>query len=59
MEAGQEELERVNEVGPRVAEAIAEFFAEDKNRKLVEKLRKAGLTFTAEKKKKRQSSEGY
>jgi DNA ligase (NAD+) len=49
MEASTEELEAVNEVGPRVAQAIAEFFAEPRNRELVERLRKEGLTFTAEK----------
>jgi DNA ligase (NAD+) len=43
-------LVAVNEVGPKVAEAIAEFFAAKRNRELVERLRKAGLTFTAEKK---------
>lgn len=58
MAASAEELERVNEVGPRVAQAIREFFDEDKNRKLVEKLRKAGLTFTAEKRKKSSELEG-
>jgi DNA ligase (NAD+) len=52
MEASVEELEAVDEVGPRVAQAIQEFFAESKNRALVEKLRHAGLTFTAEKKQK-------
>jgi DNA ligase (NAD+) len=49
MEATAAELEAVNEVGPRVAQAIAEFFAEPRNRALVERLRKEGLTFTAEK----------
>ncbi len=58
MAAPTEELERVNEVGPRVAQAIREFFDEPKNRALVEKLRKAGLTFTAEKKKKSSELEG-
>jgi DNA ligase (NAD+) len=58
MAAGVEELESVNEVGPRVAEAIQEFFAEAKNRALVERLREAGLTFTAEKKRKSSQLEG-
>jgi DNA ligase (NAD+) len=49
MAASAEELEAVNEVGPRVAQAISEFFAEPKNRALVERLREAGLTFIAEK----------
>jgi DNA ligase (NAD+) len=45
MNAGQEELQQVNEVGPRIAESIAEFFQEPRNRELVERLRRAGLTF--------------
>jgi len=45
MNAGQEELQQVNEVGPRIAESIAEFFQEPRNRELVERLRQAGLTF--------------
>ena len=58
MEANVEQLEAVDEVGPRVAQAIQEFFAETKNRELVEKLRQAGLTFTAEKKRKSSKLEG-
>ncbi|MFZ0663504.1 MAG: NAD-dependent DNA ligase LigA [Acidobacteriaceae bacterium] len=58
MEASGEELERVNDVGPRVAQAIGEFFDEAKNRELVERLRAAGLTFTAEKRKKSSQLEG-
>jgi DNA ligase (NAD+) len=50
MKAGVEELQEVNEVGPRIAESIVEFFQEPKNRDLVEQLRKAGLTFTGMKK---------
>jgi DNA ligase (NAD+) len=49
MTASAEELEAVNEVGPRVAQAITEFFTESKNRALIERLREAGLTFVAEK----------
>jgi DNA ligase (NAD+) len=58
MEANLEQLEAVDEVGPRVAQAIQDFFAEIKNRELVEKLRQAGLTFTAEKKRKSSKLEG-
>ncbi|MGA8042164.1 MAG: NAD-dependent DNA ligase LigA [Terracidiphilus sp.] len=50
MDASAEELERVEEVGPRIAEAIVEFFAQQKNRALVEHLRAAGVELTAEKK---------
>jgi DNA ligase (NAD+) len=50
MEAGQEQLLEVNEVGPRIADSIAEFFHEPRNRELVERLRKAGLSFAGKKK---------
>jgi len=50
MKASQEELQEVNEVGPRIAESIVEFFQEPKNRDLVKQLREAGLTFTGKKK---------
>ncbi|MFZ0419058.1 MAG: NAD-dependent DNA ligase LigA [Candidatus Sulfotelmatobacter sp.] len=48
--AGVEELQAVNEVGPRIAESIVEFFSIAANRKLVERLREAGLTLTGHKK---------
>jgi DNA ligase (NAD+) len=48
--AGVEELQDVNEVGPRIAESIAEFFSIAANRKLVERLREAGLTLKGQKK---------
>ena len=47
--ATEEELYEVEEVGPRVAEAILEFFHEERNRKVIEKLRKAGLQFEQKK----------
>jgi DNA ligase (NAD+) len=50
MDATEEELQQVNEVGPRVSASIAEFFQEPRNRALVEQLRKAGLTFSGKKK---------
>jgi DNA ligase (NAD+) len=50
MAAGNDELVAVNEVGPKVAEAIMEFFANEKNRALVEELATLGLEMTAEKK---------
>ncbi len=50
MAATAEELERVEEVGPRISEAILEFFAQPANRALVESLKRAGVEMTAEKK---------
>jgi DNA ligase (NAD+) len=49
MSASVEELKEVNEVGPRVAESIREFFDEPRNQELVKHLRKY-LTFTGKKK---------
>jgi DNA ligase (NAD+) len=58
MAASVDDLERVQEVGPRVAAAVHEFFAEPRNRELIERLRTAGLTFTAEKRKRSAKLEG-
>jgi len=43
--ASEAELVEVEEVGPRVAESILEFFSAPQNRKVIEKLRQAGLRF--------------
>jgi DNA ligase (NAD+) len=45
-----EELERVEEVGPRISQAILEFFSTAANQALVKSLRAAGVDMTAEKK---------
>jgi DNA ligase (NAD+) len=50
MSANEEELERVEEVGPRISQAILEFFADKENRNLVKRLKDAGVDMTAEKK---------
>jgi DNA ligase (NAD+) len=44
--AGLEDLQRAEEVGPKVAESIFQFFREPRNRELVERLRAAELQFT-------------
>ncbi len=44
--ASLEELQQAEEVGPRIAESIFEFFREPHNRELIERLRTAGLQFT-------------
>jgi DNA ligase (NAD+) len=49
-DATVEELQNVNEVGPRIAESIAEFFSNAANQKLIERLGKAGLAFKGKKK---------
>ncbi len=47
--ASIDDLTRINDVGPKVADAIREFFDNKRNLDLVKRLREAGLTFTAEK----------
>ncbi len=47
IEASADQLEAVNEVGPRVAEAIVEFFSLEKNRALVRDLQALGFTMPA------------
>ena len=49
MNAGEEELKEVGEVGPAIAKSIVEFFAEPRNRELVRELRAAGLKMSGEK----------
>ena len=56
--ATAEELERVEEVGPRISQAILEFFAQPANLALVESLKKAGVDMTAEKKQRSTQLEG-
>ena len=50
MKASEEELQEVNEIGPRVSAAIREFFDEPKNVDLVKRLQKYGLKFEGHKK---------
>jgi DNA ligase (NAD+) len=48
--APAEELERVEEVGPRISQAILEFFAQPANVALIQSLKDAGVEMTAERK---------
>src|SRR5271167_3865923 len=50
MQASEEELQQVNEIGPRVSASIREFFDEPKNVELVKRLQKYGLRFEGHKK---------
>jgi len=56
--ATAEELERVEEVGPRISQAILEFFQQPANRALIERLKAAGVEMTAEKKQRSTQLEG-
>jgi DNA ligase (NAD+) len=48
-QASPEALQEAEEVGPKVADSIRQFFAEERNRELVERLRSAGLQFSQKK----------
>jgi DNA ligase (NAD+) len=46
MNATEQELQQVNEVGPRIARSLVEFFHEAKNRELLQELQERGLRLT-------------
>jgi DNA ligase (NAD+) len=56
--ATQADLERVAEVGPKVAAAVIEFFSNQKNRALIARLASFGLKMTAEKRQRTAELEG-
>jgi len=45
LEASEEQLQEVRDVGPEVARSIAHFFAQKQNRHVIDKLLKAGVHF--------------
>ncbi|HTZ99822.1 MAG TPA: NAD-dependent DNA ligase LigA [Candidatus Aquilonibacter sp.] len=47
-DASDEELVEVTEVGPKIAEGVHEFFSESANRKLIDRLRAAGVNMKEE-----------
>ena len=47
MEASREALVEAEEVGEKIADAILEYFADERNRAIIEQLREAGLSFEA------------
>jgi DNA ligase (NAD+) len=58
MEAAPKDLYEVEEIGPKVAQSIVEFFHEKRNRDVIEKLRRAGLQFEQKKRRTGGSLEG-
>ena len=47
MQASREELVEADEVGEKIADAILEYFADAENRRIIERLHRAGLQFEA------------
>lgn len=50
MAATREELLQTEEVGEKIADSIEDYFADEQNRSIIERLRQAGLQFEAEQK---------
>lgn len=50
IEAGEEAIAEVESIGPTIAESVVRFFDQPHNQKIVESLRKHGLTFEMEEK---------
>lgn len=48
--SSEEEISAIYEIGPSISKSIKQFFSDKNNLKLIEELRKSGLTFTSEKK---------
>jgi DNA ligase (NAD+) len=55
--ATRQELQQIEGFGPHTADAVVEWFAEPRNRQLVEKLRSAGVRLTSEPKARRALSD--
>ncbi len=51
MDARYERIEKIKEIGPRIADSIVTFFRQEQNLKVIEKLKRAGINFSAEQKK--------
>ncbi|MFI5144947.1 MAG: NAD-dependent DNA ligase LigA [Ignavibacteria bacterium] len=46
--ASEEDIQNVKEIGPKIAESVYDFFHKSSNQRLVEKLKKVGLSFSFE-----------
>ncbi len=48
--ASEDEIQSVHEIGPKIAQSVVKFFKDKKNLEILNKLKKAGLKFEADKK---------
>jgi len=54
--ASEEEISSIYEIGPSISKSVKQFFADKKNIRLIEDLKKAGLNFVSEKREIKKSS---
>lgn len=54
--ASEEEISSIYEIGPSISKSVKQFFADKKNNRLIEDLKKAGLNFVSEKREIKESS---
>lgn len=54
--ATEAEIETIHEIGSSISRSVRRFFSDEHNRKIVERLKKAGLKFEIEKKEKRSNA---
>jgi DNA ligase (NAD+) len=50
MTADEEKIEQIHEIGPSISRSVVQFFSEQHNKKIIERLKKHGLNFTSGKK---------
>jgi DNA ligase (NAD+) len=58
LEASQEELEAIDGIGPIIAESVARFFSDERNRGEVDRLRELGLAWEKQAPRARSTEEG-
>jgi len=51
MSADYGDIEKIREIGPKIARSIVAFFRQEQNRKIIDKLKKAGVNFSSEKRR--------
>ncbi|HQJ46258.1 MAG TPA: NAD-dependent DNA ligase LigA, partial [Ignavibacteriaceae bacterium] len=54
--ASEEEISSIYEIGPSISKSVKQFFADKKNIRMIEELKKAGLNFVSEKREIKKSS---
>ncbi|MFO7819353.1 MAG: NAD-dependent DNA ligase LigA [Halanaerobacter sp.] len=56
--ADKEELEAIDEIGPKIAQMIVAYFSEEQNLEIIAKLKEAGVNFAAETEEREATLEG-